>query len=341
MFRFANPYFLYLLLVVPFLVGLFLYSRLVQKQRLEVFGNPDLLKSLMPEVSVIRPQVKFYLLLLAYILIIFGLARPQFGSKMETSQRKGVEAILAIDISNSMMAQDVDPNRLERTKMILSKLVDQMADDKLGIIVFAGDAFVQLPITSDNVSAKMFLSSITPGLIQRQGTAIGSAIDLGIRSFGDQQSEVGRTIIVITDGENHEDDAIEAAKLAQDKGIVVHVVGVGKPDGSPIPEAGTMSFKKDRDGNVIVSKLDETMCQKIAAAGKGIYVRADNSNMALKVLSKEINNMQQGNLEIKTYSQYDEKFFVFAWIALLILIIEAFILVRQNKKLNKIKWFDR
>lgn len=341
MFRFANPYFLYLLLVVPFLVGLFLYSRLVQKQRLEVFGNPDLLKSLMPEVSVIRPQVKFYLLLLAYILIIFGLARPQFGSKMETSQRKGVEAILAIDISNSMMAQDVDPNRLERTKMILSKLVDQMADDKLGIIVFAGDAFVQLPITSDNVSAKMFLSSITPGLIQRQGTAIGSAIDLGIRSFGDQQSEVGRTIIVITDGENHEDDAIEAAKLAQDKGIVVHVVGVGKPDGSPIPEAGTMSFKKDRDGNVIVSKLDETMCQKIAAAGKGIYVRADNSNMALKVLSKEINNMQQGNLEIKTYSQYDEKFFVFAWIALLILIAEAFILVRQNKKLNKIKWFDR
>lgn len=341
MFRFANPYFLYLLLVVPFLVGLFLYSRLVQKQRLEVFGNPDLLKSLMPEVSVIRPQVKFYLLLLAYILIIFGLARPQFGSKMETSQRKGVEAILAIDISNSMMAQDVDPNRLERTKMILSKLVDQMADDKLGIIVFAGDAFVQLPITSDNVSAKMFLSSITPGLIQRQGTAIGSAIDLGIRSFGDQQSEVGRTIIVITDGENHEDDAIEAAKLAQDKGIVVHVVGVGKPDGSPIPEAGTMSFKKDRDGNVIVSKLDEAMCQKIAAAGKGIYVRADNSNMALKVLSKEINNMQQGNLEIKTYSQYDEKFFVFAWIALLILIIEAFILVRQNKKLNKIKWFDR
>lgn len=341
MFRFANPYFLYLLLVVPFLVGLFLYSRLVQKQRLEVFGNPDLLKSLMPEVSVIRPQVKFYLLLLAYILIIFGLARPQFGSKMETSQRKGVEAILAIDISNSMMAQDVDPNRLERTKMILSKLVDQMADDKLGIIVFAGDAFVQLPITSDNVSAKMFLSSITPGLIQRQGTAIGSAIDLGIRSFGDQQSEVGRTIIVITDGENHEDDAIEAAKLAQEKGIVVHVVGVGKPDGSPIPEAGTMSFKKDKDGNVIVSKLDEAMCQKIAAAGKGIYVRADNSNMALKVLSKEINNMQQGNLEIKTYSQYDEKFFVFAWIALLILIAEAFILVRQNKKLNKIKWFDR
>jgi Ca-activated chloride channel homolog len=341
MFRFANPYFLYLLLVVPFLVGLFLYSRLVQKQRLEVFGNPDLLKSLMPEVSVIRPQVKFYLLLLAYILIVFGLARPQFGSKMETSQRKGVEAILAIDISNSMMAQDVDPNRLERTKMILSKLVDQMADDKLGIIVFAGDAFVQLPITSDNVSAKMFLSSITPGLIQRQGTAIGSAIDLGIRSFGDQQSEVGRAIIVITDGENHEDDAIEAAKLAQEKGIVVHVVGVGKPDGSPIPEAGTMSFKKDKDGNVIVSKLDEAMCQKIAAAGKGIYVRADNSNMALKVLSKEINNMQQGNLEIKTYSQYDEKFFVFAWIALLILIAEAFILVRQNKKLNKIKWFDR
>ncbi|HRR58422.1 MAG TPA: VWA domain-containing protein [Paludibacteraceae bacterium] len=341
MFRFANPQLLYLLIVVPFLVGLFLYSQLVRKQRLEAFGNLELLKQLMPDVSAVRPQVKFYLLMLVYVLIVFGLARPQFGSKLETSQRKGIEAILAVDVSNSMMAEDVSPNRLERTKMMLSKLIDEMVDDKLGIIVFAGDAFVQLPITTDNVSAKMFLSSITPKLVQRQGTAIGSAIDLAIKAFGRKESDAGRAIIVLTDGENHEDDAVEMAKLASEKNIVVHVIGVGSPNGAPIPETGTMSFKKDKEGNVVVSRLNEKMCQDIASAGKGIYARADNSNVAVKALTKEIRKMQQGNLEAKVYSQYDERFFVFAWIALFFLIVEFFILIRQNQRMNKIKLFNR
>lgn len=340
MFRFANPYFLYLLIVVPILVAIFVYATYQQKIRLREFGNPDLLNRLMPNASIIRPQLKFYMLMVVLVLIVVALARPQFGSKLQTAKKQGVEAMIVLDVSNSMMAQDIQPNRLERSKLILSKLIDDMVDDKIGLIVFAGDAFVQLPITSDNVSAKMFLSSITPNLVPRQGTAIGTAIDLAIRSFGPNESEAGRTIIVITDGENHEDDAVGAAKLAQEKGITVHVVGMGTPEGTPIPVGGTMSFRKDKDGNVVVSKLNEAMCRQIAEAGSGIYVRADNTNTALKAVLGQIDEMQKGNLETKSYAEYDEKFFIFVWIALFLLVIEFYVFNRQNKALNKIKWFD-
>lgn len=340
MFRFANPYFLYLLIVVPLLVAMFVYVTYQQKIRLREFGNPDLLKRLMPNASVIRPQLKFYTLMVVLVLMIVALARPQFGSKLQTTKKQGVEAMIVLDVSNSMMAQDIQPNRLERSKLILSKLIDDMVDDKIGLIVFAGDAFVQLPITTDNVSAKMFLSSINPNLVPRQGTAIGTAIDLAIQSFGPNESEAGRTIIVITDGENHEDDAVGAAKLAQEKGITVNVVGMGTPEGTPIPVGGTMSFRKDKDGNVVVTKLNETMCRQIAEAGSGIYVRADNSNTALKAVSGQIGEMQKGNLETKSYAEYDEKFYIFVWIALFLLVIEFYVFNRQNKALNKIKWFD-
>lgn len=340
MFRFAHPYFLYLLIVVPLLVAMFVYVTYQQKIRLREFGNPDLLKRLMPNASIIRPQLKFYTLMVVLVLMIVALARPQFGSKLQTAKKQGVEAMIVLDVSNSMMAQDIQPNRLERSKLILSKLIDDMVDDKIGLIVFAGDAFVQLPITTDNVSAKMFLSSINPNLVPRQGTAIGTAIDLAIQSFGPNESEAGRTIIVITDGENHEDDAVGAAKLAHEKGITVNVVGMGTPEGTPIPVGGTMSFRKDKDGNVVVTKLNETMCRQIAEAGSGIYVRADNSNTALKAVSGQIGKMQQGNLETKSYAEYDEKFYIFVWIALFLLVIEFYVFNRQNKALNKIKWFD-
>ena len=319
---------------------MFVYVTYQQKIRLREFGNPDLLKRLMPNASIIRPQLKFYTLMVVLVLMIVALARPQFGSKLQTAKKQGVEAMIVLDVSNSMMAQDIQPNRLERSKLILSKLIDDMVDDKIGLIVFAGDAFVQLPITTDNVSAKMFLSSINPNLVPRQGTAIGTAIDLAIQSFGPNESEAGRTIIVITDGENHEDDAVGAAKLAQEKGITVNVVGMGTPEGTPIPVGGTMSFRKDKDGNVVVTKLNETMCRQIAEAGSGIYVRADNSNTALKVVSGQIGEMQKGNLETKSYAEYDEKFYIFVWIALFLLVIEFYVFNRQNKALNKIKWFD-
>ncbi len=340
MFRFANPYYLYLLILIPILIGLFIYGRMQQKKRLQTFGNPEILSLLMPNASKIRPQVKFYILMVVLALMIFALARPQFGSKLQTTKRQGVEAMIVLDVSNSMLAQDVQPNRLERAKLILSKLIDQMADDKVGLIVFAGDAYIQLPITADAVSAKMFLSSIKTNLVPRQGTAIGTAIDLALRSFGAAETEAGRTIVVITDGENHEDDAIGAAKLAQEQGVTVNVVGMGTPNGTPIPVGGTMSFRKDRNGNVVVTKLNEEMCREIAAAGAGIYVRADNVNVATKALSEQIDKMQKGDLETKSYAEYDEKFYIFAWIALFLVLVEYFVFNRQNKRLNKINWFD-
>lgn len=280
-------------------------------------------------------------MLTALILIVFALARPQFGAKLSTVKKQGIEAMIVLDVSNSMLAQDVQPNRLENSKMILSKLIDNMSDDKIGLIVFAGDAFTQIPITADYISAKMFLSSISPNMVARQGTAIGTAIDMAIHAFGEENNKIARTIIVITDGENHEDDAVGAAKLAQEKGISINVIGMGKSEGAPIPIPGTMSFRKDKEGNVVVSKLNETMCRQIAEAGGGIYVRADNSNVAWKALEKEINRMSKSDLETKVYSEYDEKFFIFAWIAFFLLLIEFYLLNRVNKELNKFNFFEK
>ncbi len=237
-----------------------------------------------------------------------------------------------------MLADDVTPNRLDRAKQILSKLVDQMVDDKLGLVVFAGDAFTQLPITCDYVSAKMFLQNITPDLIPAQGTAIGTAINTCVRSFGAEESEASRAIILITDGENHEDDAKAAAQAAKEKGINVFVVGIGKPEGSPIPD-GRGSFKKDKSGQVVVSRLNEEMCKEIASAGNGIYVRADNSNTASRALQKELNKLATAEIETKVFTDYNEQYQSFVLIALLLLAIEFFIFGRKNKTISKLNLF--
>lgn len=338
--RFANPHIFWLLSLVVVLVAIFIYGIYVQRRRLRQFGNPELLRSLMPNVSYIRPQLKFYLLVVALVLMIFALARPQIGSRLEKSDTTGVEVMMVLDVSNSMLATDVAPSRIENAKMMLSKLIDQMPDNKVGLIVFSGDAVVQLPMTADNVSAKMFLSTITTKSVANPGTAVGTALDLAIKSFGEENKDIGRSIILLTDGENHEDDAVAAAKLAREKGIMVNVVGFGSPQGSPIPVQGTMSFWKDKDGNVVVSKLNEQMCQQIAQAGDGVYVRADNSNIALRTISKQLSQLQQGEIQSAVYADYADRFYIFAWIALFILIIEFFILNRQNKQLNKYKWFE-
>jgi Ca-activated chloride channel family protein len=236
----------------------------------------------MPDASKTRPIWKFSILLLALCLLIVAAARPQFGQKEKTIKRQGIEVMVALDISNSMLAEDVAPNRLDRAKQMLSKMIDNMVDDKVGLVVFAGEAFVQLPITCDYVSAKMFLNTISPTLIATQGTAIGAALQTSVVSFGDVESEVGKAIILITDGENHEDDAIATAKKASELGIQVFVVGIGKPEGSPIPIPGSNDYFKDRSGQVVVSRLNEEMCQQIAQAGNGIYVRCDNTNTAMR-----------------------------------------------------------
>lgn len=339
MFRFAHPEYLFLLLIVPLLVGLFIYTRIQKKRKLQLFGDPALLASLMPNVSFLRPRFKFYMQLTAVILMIVVMAQPQFGTKEEKQEKKGIEVMIALDVSNSMMAQDIQPARLDKAKMVLSKLVDGMTNDKVGLVVFAGDAYIQLPITADYVSAKMFMSSISPALVPRQGTAIGSAIDLCIKSFG-EKSDVSRAIIVITDGENHEDDAVGAAKLAAENGIAVHVVGMGKPEGAPIPVDGTMSFRKDKEGNVVVSKLNEDMCKSIAAAGSGTYVRADNQNSAYRVVSKELDNLAKSKLDTRVFSDYNEQFQSFALLALILLFFDSFIFDRRNKRLSKLRIFD-
>lgn len=339
MFRFEEPAYLYLLLLLPVCVALYLYSNYRKRKAIQKFGDPELIGNLMPDASRHRPDVKFTFVLAAIGLFAVLLARPQFGSKLETVKRQGVEVMIALDISNSMLAEDVQPSRLEKAKRLVAQLVDRMQNDKVGMIVFAGDAFTQLPITSDYISAKMFLESIEPSLITKQGTAIAAAINLASRSFTPQEG-VGRAIIVITDGENHEGGVSEAIKNVTDKGIQVNVLGVGMPNGAPIPIEGTNDYRRDREGNVIVTRLNEPMCQEIAKEGKGIYVRVDNTNNAQRAISKEIDKMAKSDVETQVYTEFNEQFQAVAWLILLLLMAEMLITERKNPLFRNIHLFS-
>ena len=339
MFRFEEPAYLYLLLLLPVCVALYLYSNYRKRKAIQKFGDPELIGNLMPDASRHRPDVKFTFVLAAIGLFAVLLARPQFGSKLETVKRQGVEVMIALDISNSMLAEDVQPSRLEKAKRLVAQLVDRMQNDKVGMIVFAGDAFTQLPITSDYISAKMFLESIEPSLITKQGTAIAAAINLASRSFTPQEG-VGRAIIVITDGENHEGGVSEAIKNVTDKGIQVNVLGVGMPNGAPIPIEGTNDYRRDREGNVIVTRLNEPMCQEIAKEGKGIYVRVDNTNNAQRAISKEIDKMAKSDVETQVYTEFNEQFQAVAWLILLFLMAEMLITERKNPLFRNIHLFS-
>jgi Ca-activated chloride channel family protein len=339
MFRFANIEMLWWLVTIPmFVIGYVVYSHRKRRQLLE-FGDAELMAQLMPDASKSRPLVKFSMLMVVLVLLIVAVARPQFGQKEKIVKRQGCEVMVALDISNSMLAEDVAPNRLDRAKQMLSKMMDNMVDDKVGLVVFAGEAFTQLPITCDYVSAKMFLNTITPSLIPTQGTAIGAALERSILSFGSQESDAGRAIILITDGENHEDDAIAAATKAKEMGIKVFVVGIGKPEGSPIPKPGTNDYFKDRSGQVVVSRLNEEMCQQIAQAGQGLYVRCDNTNTALRTLQKELDTVATADLESTVYADYNEQYQSFVLLALLLLVVEFFILSRKNHRLTRMDLF--
>ena len=339
MFRFADIEMLWWLLTIPVFVVAYVLITRHKRRQLSEFGDPELMAQLMPDASKSRPIVKFALLMVALSLLIIAAARPQYGQQEKTVKRQGIEVMVALDISNSMLAEDVAPNRLDRAKQMLSKMIDNMVDDKVGLVVFAGEAFTQLPITCDYVSAKMFLNTISPKLIPTQGTAIGTALQTAIRSFGSQESDAGRAIILITDGENHEDDAIAAAKQAQELGIQVFVIGIGKPEGSPIPVPGTNDYIKDRSGQVVVSRLNEEMCQEIAQAGKGAYVRCDNTNTAMRALQQELDRIATTDLETTVYADYNEQYQSFVLIALLLLVIDFFILMRQNHRLNRMDLF--
>ncbi|MBQ7461696.1 MAG: VWA domain-containing protein [Bacteroidaceae bacterium] len=330
MFRFASPQYLYLLLVLVALTAIHYYIIYRKKQQVKRFGDPELTRQLYIGVSRWRHEVKFWLAMVALASFIVALARPQFGSRLETRERTGIEAIIALDVSNSMLAEDVKPNRLEKAKMMVSNMVDGMKDDKIGLVVFAGQAFVQLPITNDYVSAKMFLETISPSMINVQGTDVAEAITLALRSFT-QQEDVSRAIFIITDGEDNEGRAVEAAKQAASQGIRVYVLGIGNPGGAPIPVPGTGHYIIDDEGNTVVSKLSEEMCREIATAGGGSYIYVDNSSSAQKKLSEQVDRLAKAKLENQIYSEYDEQFQGFILIGLLLLLIDVFLLERESK----------
>ena len=338
MFRFADPIYLYLLAVIPVLAIIRFLTYRNQKKRLRKFGDPKLLRDLMPDVSRFRPAVKFWILQGALALLIVMLARPQFGTKINNEQRVGIETIIAMDISNSMMAEDITPSRLDRSKMMVENLVDHFTNDKIGLIVFAGDAFVQLPITSDYVSAKMFLSSIDPSMMATQGTDIARAIDMATHSFT-QEEGIGKAIIVITDGEDHEGGALEAAKAAKDAGMRVYVLGVGSTKGSPIPIPGSNDFMKDNTGNTVMSALNEDMCRQVAQAGGGAYIHVENNSAAQDQLDKELDKLAKKETTSTVYSEFDEQFQAVAILALLLLILEICIFDRRNPLLKRLSLF--
>lgn len=340
MFRYENPNMLYLLLLIPVFVAIYILMGLIKKRQLKQFGDFTTVGQLMPSVSKGRGWVKATLLWLAFTLMVFGLARPQFGSKLTEVKRKGIELIIALDVSNSMLAQDIQPNRLERAKQSISRLVDQLTNDRVGLIVFAGESYVQLPVTADYASAKMFLSSISPGMVAKQGTAIGSAINLAANSFSPQE-ETSKVIIVISDGENHEDDPVSMAqKVHTENGIVIHAIGIGSAQGAPIPiGARGNDFLRDKDDNVVITKLDEETLSKIAVTAGGKYLRATNSQFGLMPLFEEINRMEKTEFSEKTYSEYNDQFqYLFAG-ALILLLLEFIILERKNRLVSRLNLF--
>ncbi len=339
MFRFEDPIYLWLLLAVPMLMLVRIISFRVRRKRLRAFGDPALLRQLMPQVSRYRPTVKFWLVMAAYALLVVVLARPQMGSKISRDNRNGIETIIALDISNSMLAEDVVPSRLEKSKMLVENLVDKFTNDKIGLIVFAGDAFVQLPITSDYVSAKMFLQSANPSLISTQGTDIARAIDLACSSFS-KQEKIGRAIILITDGEDHQGGALEVAKAAKKKGINVFILGVGGTSGAPIP-LGKGEYMRDGAGQTVMSALNEQMCREVAQAGNGTYIHVDNTNDAQERLNAELSKLQKGETQSVVYSEYAEQFQAFAILVLVLLIIEACLLEAKNPAFRNIRLFKK
>lgn len=340
LFRFANPDNLYFLLALPAVTIIWLYSRYRVRRALGILGSSELVTRLIPDKSASRPLIKFLMLSMAFILLVLASARPQYGSKLEEVRKQGVEVIIALDVSNSMLAEDIRPNRLERSKQAIERVVEQLENDRIGLIVFAGDAYMQLPVTADYVSAKMFLSSIGPDIVPKQGTAIGAAINLGIRSFSPSNKE-SRALIIITDGENHEDDPVAAAASAKSSNVTIYTIGIGSPEGAPIPVTtdGRQDFLKDREGNTVVTRLDERVLQQIASDTGGKYVRSTAAGIGLNEIYADIGRMKKSDIEGKVFTEYNDQFQYFVGLALLILLIELLIMERKNRRLNNMKLF--
>ncbi|HDO27455.1 MAG TPA: VWA domain-containing protein [Bacteroidetes bacterium] len=344
MIRFAHIEYLYALLAVPlFFLFFWLYNNWKRKAR-KRFGDERTIKTLMPNASDSKSGLKFFMIILAYIFLIVGISDPQIGSKLEKVKREGIDLMLTLDVSNSMLAEDIKPNRLERAKMAISNLIDKLQGDRIGIVIFAGHAYKQLPLTTDYSAARLFLSAVNTKIVPTQGTAIGAAIDMAAESF-DKNNKHNKAIVVITDGENHEDNAVAAAKKAAKKGIRVFTIGMGLPEGAPIPvfnDYGVQTgFKKDRSGKTVITKLNEDMLRQIAAAGNGAYARANNSSTGLKKIFNDINQIEKKEIETKQFTDYVHRFQIYLFIALVLLVIEVLISNRKSTWTRKLDFFGK
>lgn len=336
MFRFAQPDYLWLLLLVPLATLIYHTYRRAQKRRLARFGDPAVIRQLMPEASPRRIRNKFILTTTALSLMILALGQPQFGAKLHEVTRKGVEIMLAVDVSNSMLAEDFAPNRLERTKNAVSRLIEQLDKDRVGMVVFAGDAYIQLPITSDYISAKSFVSGLSPTIVPVQGTSLAKAIEVATRSFS-EQSHQSRAIILVTDGESHDDDPLAAAQAAKEAGVVIYTVGIGTPSGAPITIGGESI--KDENGQMVVTKLDEQTLQQIAVLTGGSYVRATERSVGLSEILSQIGQMEKKEFSSMAFAEYNDQFHYLLALALVLLLAEFLMIDRKNRILARISIF--
>lgn len=342
MLRFEHIEFLWGLAAVPLLILIFLWVRRWKRKALLAFGDPHTVRRMMPEVSLSRPGLKFVLYVLAYASLVVGIANPQIGTKMEEAKRDGADLMILLDVSNSMLAGDLSPNRLENAKRAISQLIDNLHNDRIGIIIFAGEAYVQLPITTDYSAAKLFLNNITTDIVPTQGTAIGAAIDMGMKSFNFVNG-TSKAMILMTDGENHEDDAVSAAKRASAKDVAIHVIGVGSQEGAPVPiykNGRPVGFHTDEAGKTVVTKLNEEMCKEISEAGNGVYVRASNANSGLNIVMDQVNKMEKKTYDSKSFKNYEDRFQFFLGLSVLLLLLEFFISNRRNLKLSELNLFE-
>lgn len=343
MIKFANiEYFWFLLIALLFLVLHFSYNAW-KRRSASRFGSKEQVKGLMPGISGLKPVYKIILLILGLVFLVIGMADPQVGSKLEKIKREGIDLMLVLDVSTSMMAEDIKPNRLERSKMAISNLVDKLEGDRIGIIIFAGNAYKQLPLTTDYSAAKLFLSVVDTKIVPTQGTAIGKAIEMASLSF--DNDEHNKAIIVITDGENHEDDAISQASKSSENGIKVFTIGMGLPDGAPIPiynsYGNRTGFKKDRQGKTVITKLDENMLRQIAAAGNGAYARANNGSTGLRRIFDEISQIEKNEIETKQFTDYEHRFQLYLFLALLVLLLEMLISNKKSRWASKFDFFGK
>ncbi|MDD3876044.1 MAG: VWA domain-containing protein [Bacteroidales bacterium] len=342
MIRFENPQILYALFLLPLFILVFVMYLNWRNKALRSFGDFFVVNRLIPDASKGRKIFKFLLFLTAMLFLIFAMANLQIGSKLENVKRSGIDIIIALDVSNSMMAEDISPNRLERSKMAISRMIDKLENDRIGIIVFAGKSFTQLPLTHDKAAAKMMLSSISTNSVNTQGTAIGGAIHHAISSF-DKNDFKNKSIIIISDGENHEDDPYSAAQVAQTNSILIHTIGIGSPEGVPIPlfrGNQRTGFRTDRDGNTVVTKLDEASLRRIASITGGTYVRATNTDLGLDHIFDEIKKMEKQEYESKVFSSYESRYPYFLSITILCLLLELFIFERKGKWFRDIRLFE-